>query len=116
MWIESPYIESFGVKGQTFPERCANIGPLREQILVEAAGKNYTYDETQFLKAQVKPGMGVHGLSSYHEGGEDLIKAIMSSADSTLDRNRFLSVMRNLHSSETSFSELKDQIQAVSVK
>lgn len=116
LWLESPYIEFFDLKGITYPEKCANIKPLREQILVDAVGKTYTYDETQFLKAQVKPGMGVHGLSSYHSGGEDLFKAIMTSADSTLDRNMFLSVMRNLRSSETSFSEFKDQMQAVSVK
>ncbi|MEN6351737.1 MAG: hypothetical protein ABFD08_20400 [Syntrophomonas sp.] len=116
LWIESPYLEFFDVQGHTYPEICAKIKPPREQILIDAAGKPYTYDETLYLKAQVKPGMALHGLSSYHEGGEDLIKAIMESADSRLDRNMFLSIIKNLPSDQTAFSEFKDHVKAVSGK
>lgn len=116
LWIESPYIESFEPRGQSYPEFCEKMEPLKEQILIDAANKPYTYDETQYLKARVKLGIGAHGFSSYHEGGEDLIRAIMKSADSKMERNMFLPTMKNLPSEQTAFSEIKKQIQAVSVK
>lgn len=111
--IESPYIESFEAPGLLPEEIAANMAPLTDPVLITASAKPYTYDEAGYLMKKSSYGMAVHGLPQYLDGCTiELFDAILKSADSTADRNMFLTRIKNMRNNEVSFKEFKQELDA----
>lgn len=108
--IETPYMESFLLKGNTQTEYCSQIGAFTNQLLKRVAGKPYTYDETAYFKEVNKVGNAVHGLSSFLEGlSDELLTTMLEVVESSLDQNKFLLKLNNMRNNNYSFSLFKTE-------
>ncbi len=86
------------------------IGALANKMLKQAAGKPYTYDETEYFRERKKVGNAVHGLSPFMEGlSEELVITILEAADNSLGPNKFLAKMNELRNSQIFFSVFKKE-------